>query len=99
MAQSTSSQPEVREGFAAAAEWMVGDCDSETFVARKFDDVGARNLFYLQCEILLLRKRLVAYDQRAAQDEAAMDLKDAARTWEVPRRPMRSWRAPTRSST
>ncbi len=82
-ATSADSPATRNEGFAAAAEWIADDCDSETFIYRKFDDLGARNLLYLQCEILLLRKRLAAYDQRVARDDADMDLKEAARTWEV----------------
>jgi len=80
---ATGDDPAAKEGFAAAAEWIALDRDNETFIYRKVDDLGARNLLYLQCEILLLRKKLAAYDRRVARDDADMDLKEAARTWEV----------------
>jgi hypothetical protein len=80
---ATEAQPDVPEGFAAVADWMAQDRDTETFIYRKFDDLGARNLLYLQCELLVLRKKLIEYDRRAARVDADMNLKDAARTWEV----------------
>jgi hypothetical protein len=72
-----------KEGFAAVAEWMAIDPDNETFVLRRFNDMSARNLLYLQCEILTLRKRFDSFDRKVARIDADMDLKDAAMTWET----------------
>jgi len=73
------------EGYAAVAAWVALDPDNETFVFRKFDRLAARNLLYLQSELLAIEKdldRLDRDDVEAAQD-AARDLtaKDKARTW------------------
>jgi hypothetical protein len=78
----TSATPPL-EGFAAAAEWLAQDGDDETLIFRKFGEIGVRNLLYLQCEILLLRKRLGVFDATMSNDDAEMELKDAARTWET----------------
>ena len=72
------------EGYAAVAAWIALDPDNETFVFRKFNGLAARNLFYIQDELLCIEKELVTLDRQDA--EAAredMDVKDAARTWEV----------------
>ncbi|KAH8646767.1 hypothetical protein BX600DRAFT_518792 [Xylariales sp. PMI_506] len=71
-----------KEGFAAAAAWMASDADNEALIYRKFDDLGSRNLLYLQCEVLLLQKRLAAIDKDFARFDADITLKDAARRWE-----------------
>jgi len=79
----TGAGLEPSEGFGAVAGWIAGDRDDETFIFRKVDDLGARNLLYMQCEMLLLRKRLAAYDRKVAREDADIDLKEAARSWEV----------------
>ncbi|KUJ08344.1 uncharacterized protein LY89DRAFT_742179 [Mollisia scopiformis] len=73
----------VQDGFGALASWMALEADSESFVFQKFDDLSARNLLYLQCEMLDLRRQLEAFDMKVARLDARMDLKDAARTWET----------------
>jgi hypothetical protein len=70
------------EGFAAVAEWMARDPDSETFIFRKFDKLAARNLLFLQARIMSLEKQLKALDKEIS-NTTDMILKDAARTWEV----------------
>ncbi len=72
-----------KEGFAAAASIISFDLDGEAFIFNKFDDLGARNLLYLQCEVMVIRKKLEAFDKEVAKFDADMDLKEAARTWEV----------------
>ncbi|KAH8885875.1 hypothetical protein GQ53DRAFT_658951 [Thozetella sp. PMI_491] len=72
------------EGYAAAAEWIALDSDNETFVFRKFDNLAARNLLYLQSELLSIEKELSFLDRQDAQ--AALDnlqVKDMVRTWET----------------
>lgn len=74
--------PVSKEGFAAVSSWVATDPDNETFVYRKFDDLAARNLLYLQSELLCLEKELHVLDREDAEGED-MEAKDAARTWET----------------
>ncbi|RYP14827.1 hypothetical protein DL765_006128 [Monosporascus sp. GIB2] len=71
-----------KEGFANVARWIALDNDNETFVYGKFDELAARNLLYLQSELLVLEKQLNELDKNDANSED-LDLKDAARTWET----------------
>jgi hypothetical protein len=47
-------------GFAALSSWIVSDRDQELLVFRKFGEISARNLLYLQCELLSIEGRLKA---------------------------------------
>lgn len=69
------------DGFAALAEWIALDPDNEPFVFRKFDRLAARNLLYLQAQIIMLEQELEKLDQEVTQTDD-MSLKDAARRWE-----------------
>ncbi|KAG7287643.1 hypothetical protein NEMBOFW57_007156 [Staphylotrichum longicolle] len=69
------------DGFAAVAEWIALDPDNEPFIFRKFDRLAARNLLYLQAQIIMLEQELEKLDQDVAQSDD-MSLKDAARRWE-----------------
>jgi len=71
-----------KEGFAAVASWIALDPDSETFVFRKFDELSARNLLYMQARISVLERKLKAMDKEVSQSDD-MTVKDGARTWEV----------------
>jgi hypothetical protein len=71
-----------KEGFADVARWIALDPDNETFIYRKFDELAARNLLYLQAEILVLEKELNKLDINDANSDD-MDLRDAIRTWEA----------------
>ncbi|KAI1739569.1 hypothetical protein F4680DRAFT_422000 [Xylaria scruposa] len=71
-----------KEGFADVARWISLDSDNETFIYRKFDELAARNLLYLQSELLVLEKQLNELDKNDADNED-MDVKDASRTWET----------------
>lgn len=71
-----------KEGFADVARWIALDPDNETFIYRKFDELAARNLLYLQAELLVLEKELNKLDKNDANSDD-MDLKDAIRTWET----------------
>ncbi|KAI0460053.1 hypothetical protein F5B21DRAFT_453054 [Xylaria acuta] len=72
------------EGYAAVAGWIALDPDNETFIFRKFDRLAARNLLYIQSELLSIEKELTTFDAQDAQ-ESQDDLraKDTARTWET----------------
>ncbi|GFF55802.1 monocarboxylate permease [Aspergillus lentulus] len=71
-----------KEGFANVARWIALDCDGEVFIYRKFSELAARNLLYLQCELLDLEKHFNELDSNDAGSDD-MDIKDAARTWET----------------
>ncbi|KAL3459155.1 hypothetical protein BJX64DRAFT_291552 [Aspergillus heterothallicus] len=71
-----------KEGFANVARWIALDRDSETFIYRGFRELAARNLLYLQSELLDLEKRLNELDKNDATTDD-LDVKDEARTWET----------------
>ncbi|KAJ4325097.1 hypothetical protein N0V84_003641 [Fusarium piperis] len=69
-------------GFAALASLMASDRDQELLIFRKFDEISARNLLYLQCELLTIEERLKRWDKKVS-NSSDMDLEEAAETWEV----------------
>ncbi|KAJ4017492.1 hypothetical protein NW766_003552 [Fusarium irregulare] len=69
-------------GFAALSSLMASDGDQELLIFRKFDEISARNLLYMQCEILSIEERLKKCDRKLASS-GEMDLEEAAETWEV----------------
>lgn len=69
-------------GFAQVARWIALDPDKETSIYRKFDELAARNLLYLQAELLVLEKKINGLDVNDAKSED-MDLADAIMTWET----------------
>lgn len=69
-------------GFAAVSSLMASDGDQELLIFRKFDQLSARNLLYLQCELLLIEERLKKWDKKVSMS-GDMDLEEAAETWEV----------------
>lgn len=71
-----------KEGFAGVARWIARDCDGDTLVYRSFNELGARNLLYLQSELLALEHELDGLDKEDALS-SDMVAKDAARTWET----------------
>lgn len=71
-----------RDGYAAVAAFIARDPDNETFIYRKFDQLSARNLLYLQSELIDLEKRLEEYDRETAKS-GDMELKQSARKWET----------------
>jgi hypothetical protein len=71
-----------RDGYRAVAAWISRDPDNETFIYRRFDQLSARNLLYLQSELLALERHLERLDAETAKS-ADMELKDSARRWEI----------------
>ncbi|KAH7308559.1 hypothetical protein B0I35DRAFT_442192, partial [Stachybotrys elegans] len=68
-----------RNGYAAVAAWMARDLDNETYIYRKFDQLGARNLLHLQSELIVLEAEVKAHD---AAYRSSLDKRIVARTWE-----------------
>lgn len=71
-----------KNGYASVAAWIARDPDNETFVYRRFDKLSARNLLHFQSELLMLEQRIEELDQEV-QKSKSLDMKEAARTWEV----------------
>ncbi|KAF2803327.1 uncharacterized protein BDZ99DRAFT_453601 [Mytilinidion resinicola] len=70
------------DGYRAVAAWIARDPDNETFIYRRFDQLSARNLLYLQSKLLALEQRLAKLDTHVAS-MGDLDLKDSARRWEA----------------
>ncbi|UKZ78867.1 hypothetical protein TrVFT333_006613 [Trichoderma virens FT-333] len=79
---SSGSDYHRKEGFAQVARWIAFDPDSESFIYRKFDELAARNLLYLQAELLVLEKQLDQTDKNDAESDD-MGLADTIMTWET----------------
>ncbi|KAG4436820.1 hypothetical protein IFR05_007710 [Cadophora sp. M221] len=60
-AENPSTANENLEGFADFAAYIGSDRDLALF--RRFDTLGARNLLYLQAELLALEEQLQEYDE------------------------------------
>ena len=71
-----------RDGYPSAAAWIAQDADGEAFIFRRFSRLGARNLLYLQAEVIVLERQLDGFDQ-ATHDSFDMQLKSTARDWEA----------------
>ncbi|ENH63690.1 uncharacterized protein FRV6_15665 [Fusarium oxysporum] len=69
-------------GFSALSSWIVSDKDQELLVFRRFGEISARNLLYLQCELLNIEGRLKAWDKQV-EDSNDTALEQAAETWEM----------------
>ncbi|CVK85336.1 uncharacterized protein FPRN_06787 [Fusarium proliferatum] len=76
----TATQPSL--GFSALSSWIVSDSDQELLVFRKFREISARNLLYLQCELLSIESRLKAWDKQVEGSNDTV-LEQVAETWEV----------------
>ncbi|OJJ61040.1 hypothetical protein ASPSYDRAFT_29548 [Aspergillus sydowii CBS 593.65] len=81
-ANTGSYHAQQKEGFANVARWLSLDRDNEAFIYRRFNELSARNILYLQCELLDLEKKLNELDKKDVTSDD-MDLKDVARTWET----------------
>ena len=88
-AQSSEQRP---LGFAALSSLMASDGDQELLIFRKFDEISARNLLYMQCELLSIEERLKKCDNKLSSS-GDMDLEEAAETWEVMVKQARDGRA------
>lgn len=77
--------PEVGErpaGYAQWASWLASDPDGETLVFRKFNELAAINLLYLQSELLELEGRLSKLNQVSLKSKD-MSLLRACREYET----------------
>lgn len=68
-------------GYGQWASWIASDPDSETFVLRKFDELAALNLLYLQSEMVEIESQLQDLHRDVPRDQY-MELLDITRHWE-----------------
>ncbi|RYP44834.1 hypothetical protein DL768_008733 [Monosporascus sp. mg162] len=68
-----------RDGYAAVAAWVARDPDNETYIYRKFDRLGARNLLYLQSQLITLEEEVNAHD---IEYRSSLEKRKVAREWE-----------------
>lgn len=66
-------------GFPSLAAFIASDQDKTTFIYKRFDELAARNLLYLQSELAELQHRQYAFDQ--ADMSADMETKQCARNY------------------
>ncbi|KAK5662246.1 hypothetical protein OQA88_8151 [Cercophora sp. LCS_1] len=80
----TTTNLKRKEGFAQLAQWITLDADNDTSIYRKFGELGARNLLYLQAELFALERDLEKIDEEDVLRfaEGDLDAKDLASTWE-----------------
>ena len=69
-------------GYPSLAAFIAKDLDHSTAIYRRFDRLSARNLLYLQAELVILEKQQDELDnQDLITDE--LDAKEKARNWET----------------
>jgi hypothetical protein len=69
-------------GYAKWASWIASDPDNEPFVFRKFNELGALNLLYLQSEMIFLEAQLKELDLEELKHHD-IDSINATRQWEA----------------
>ncbi len=72
------------KGYPSLAAFIASDCDKSIAIYRRFDRLAARNLLYLQSELVELEARQDALD---AEDlRGTLEDKKSARDWQTLRR-------------
>ena len=66
-------------GFPSLANFIANDRDRTTLIYKRYDELAARNLLYLQSELAELRARQHAFDQ--ADLHAKLETKQCARNF------------------
>ncbi|CAJ2505208.1 Uu.00g126020.m01.CDS01 [Anthostomella pinea] len=59
------TEPPKPAGYAQWASWMAADPDNEPFIFRKFDELAAVDLLYLQSEMIDIEAELKEMNQEA----------------------------------
>ena len=69
------------KGYPSLANFIASDHDKSTAIYRRFDRLSARNLLYLQSELVRLEARQTRYD---AEDlENGTEEKASTRDWDI----------------
>lgn len=69
-------------GYTEVGDWMARDVDDESLIYRRFDELGARTLLYLQSELISSEHQLADFDREDVVD-GDMDWVDAISDWEI----------------
>ena len=72
----------LRDGYPALSTWMARDPDNETFVFRKFDRLGARNILHLQSQLIALETEIDVLDE-AARHSNDLEAQQSSRRYET----------------
>ena len=72
------------KGYPSLAAFIASDSDKSTAIYRRFDRLSARNLLYLQSELVELEARQDALDAEALC--GTLEGKDSARNWQTLKR-------------
>ena len=70
----------ILHGYRTFADFIA--TDDELFIFRRFDRLNARNLLYLQSELIALETQLSKYDSEDIED-GRKDVILSARCWET----------------
>jgi hypothetical protein len=71
-----------RDGYPTLATWIARDPDNETFVVRKFNRLGARNILHLQSQLIALEKEIDDLDEDARQS-SDLEARQSSHRWET----------------
>jgi hypothetical protein len=69
-------------GYPSLAAFIASDRDHSAAIYRRFDRLSARNLLYLQAELVILEKKQDELDQHDLNSDD-IDVKGKARNWET----------------
>ena len=69
------------KGYPSLAAFIASDRDKSTAIYRRFDRLSARNLLYMQSELVELEARQDALDAEDLQ--GTLEAKDSARNWQT----------------
>ena len=82
MASAAKRSAAVSDGYPAIANFIASDPDHESYVFRRFNNLTARRLLYMQSEVLELEDRLATFDRQAARSNDHA-LQSSLRCWET----------------
>ena len=77
--EAMSAAPRYLDGYPTFAEFIAKDKDAAIY--RRFENLSARNLLYLQSELHELERKLEELDEKDAKDIDNEDAQQAARLW------------------
>jgi len=78
-------QPQYAKGYPSLAHFIASDYDKSTAIYRRFDQLSARNLLYLQSELAELEARQQKQDAEDFKESNTIE-KQRVRDWETLRR-------------
>jgi hypothetical protein len=79
--EKTLATTKYTKGYPSLAAFIASDHDKSTVIYRRFDKLSARNLLYLQSELVELEAKQNAFDEEDVR--GPMDTKACARDWAI----------------